>query len=157
MSSLRLTCYCWVWDLMDTPVPSSQSTLFWRWGPYLSEFARHTGIFFCLYVCYILMKTDECRKILALWFSTIHISGLRGFNQLNREGYSFFWNACFRVHLKAPASYILYHYDPKNVIPHFHVGQCYCNLGMSINLSLVIKLQGSGHSANVFLNITSQL
>ncbi len=29
-TSLCLTCYCWVWGLTDTPVPSSQSTPFWR-------------------------------------------------------------------------------------------------------------------------------
>lgn len=33
MISLCLTSCCWVWDLMDTHVPSFQSILCWRWGP----------------------------------------------------------------------------------------------------------------------------
>lgn len=39
MIFLFLTFFCWGWDLMGTPVPYSLTTLFWRWGPHLSEFS----------------------------------------------------------------------------------------------------------------------
>lgn len=36
-TSLCLIYYCWGWGLMDTLVPSSQTTLSWRWELYISQ------------------------------------------------------------------------------------------------------------------------